>query len=32
VVVNEGRETGENARALDRAVVVKFTRQFNLSN
>jgi hypothetical protein len=32
VVVNEGRETGENARALDRAVVVKFTRQFSLSN
>ena len=32
VVVNEGRETGDNARALDRALVVKFTRKFNLSN
>jgi len=30
LVFNEGRETGENARPLDRAFVVKFTRQFDL--
>jgi hypothetical protein len=30
VVLNEGRETGINARPLQRAVVVKFTRQFDL--
>ncbi len=30
VVLNEGRETGANARPLDRALVVKFTRQFDL--
>ena len=30
VVLNEGRETGVNARPLQRAVVVKFTRQFDL--
>ena len=32
VVFNEGRETGANPRALDRAVIVKFTRQFDLGN
>ncbi|HEX7025112.1 MAG TPA: hypothetical protein VF187_09880, partial [Gemmatimonadales bacterium] len=32
VVFNEGRETGDNARPLDRAVMVKFTRQFDLGN
>jgi len=30
VVFNEGRETGASPRALDRAVIVKFTRQFDL--
>ena len=30
VVLNEGRETGENARPLSRAVVIKFTRQLDL--
>jgi hypothetical protein len=30
LVFNEGRETGENARPLDRALVVKFTRQLDL--
>lgn len=30
VVFNEGRQTGAHPRALDRAVVVKFTRQFDL--
>jgi hypothetical protein len=30
LVYNEGRETGANARQLDRAFVVKFTRQLNL--
>jgi len=30
VVLNEGRETGANAQPLQRAVVVKFTRQFDL--
>lgn len=30
VVFNEGRETGENARPLDRALLVKFTRQLDL--
>jgi hypothetical protein len=30
VVLNEGRETGVNARPLQRAVVIKFTRQFDL--
>lgn len=30
LVFNEGRETGENARPLDRAFVVKFTRQLDL--
>lgn len=30
VVFNEGRETGENARPLDRAFLVKFTRQLDL--
>ncbi len=30
VVLNEGRETGEDARPLERAVVVKFTRQFDV--
>lgn len=30
VVFNEGRQTGEDARALDRALIVKFTRQFDL--
>lgn len=29
VVLNEGRETGAEARPLQRAVVVKFTRQFD---
>jgi hypothetical protein len=32
LVFNEGRQTGEDARALDRAVIVKFTRQFDLGN
>ncbi len=32
VVFNEGRETGDNSRPLDRVVVVKFTRQFDLGN
>jgi hypothetical protein len=32
VVFNEGRETGSNAHALDRVVVVKFTRQFDIGN
>ena len=32
VVFNEGRETGDNARPLDRVLVVKFTRQFDLGN
>ncbi len=30
LVFNEGRETGENARPLDRAFLVKFTRQLDL--
>ena len=30
VVYNDGRETGDNARPLDRAFLVKFTRQFGL--
>jgi len=30
LVFNEGRQTGENARPLDRAFLVKFTRQFDL--
>ncbi len=30
VVFNEGRETGEDARPLSRAVIVKFTRQIDL--
>jgi hypothetical protein len=30
VVFNEGRETGPTARPLQRAVIVKFTRQFDL--
>ncbi len=30
VVLNEGRETGANARPLQRAMVVKFTRQIDL--
>ncbi len=30
VVFNEGRATGENARPLDRALLVKFTRQLDL--
>ncbi|HEV8149826.1 MAG TPA: DUF5916 domain-containing protein [Gemmatimonadales bacterium] len=32
LVFNEGRETGDGARALERAVVVKFTRQFDLGH
>jgi hypothetical protein len=32
VVYNEGRETGANSRPLDRAFVVKFTRQFDLGS
>ncbi len=32
VVFNEGRQTGEDSRVLDRAVIVKFTRQFDLGN
>ena len=32
VVFNEGRETGDNARPLDRVLVVKFTRQFDIGN
>lgn len=32
LVFNEGRQTGDSPRALDRAVVVKFTRQFDLGN
>jgi uncharacterized protein DUF5916 len=32
LVFNEGRQTGEDSRALDRAVIVKFTRQFDLGN
>jgi hypothetical protein len=30
VVFNEGRQTGEDAGPLDRALVVKFTRQFDV--
>ena len=30
VVFNEGRQTGAEARPLERAVIVKFTRQFDL--
>jgi hypothetical protein len=30
IVLNEGRETGTNSRPLERAVVVKFTRQIDL--
>lgn len=30
LVFNEGRETGSNARPLDRALIVKFTRQLDL--
>ncbi len=32
VVFNEGRETGDNSRPLDRVLVIKFTRQFDLGN
>ena len=32
VVYNEGRETGANSRPLERAFVVKFTRQFHLGS
>ena len=32
VVYNEGRETGANSRPLERAFVVKFTRQFDLGS
>ncbi|NOT08863.1 MAG: carbohydrate binding family 9 domain-containing protein [Gemmatimonadales bacterium] len=32
VVFNEGRETGPNHRPLDRALAVKFTRQFDLAH
>jgi hypothetical protein len=32
LVFNEGRETGDNARPLDRVFIVKFTRQFDLGS
>ena len=32
VVFNEGRQTGPDAGPLDRAMIVKFTRQFDLGN
>ena len=32
VVFNEGRATGEDARPLERAVIVKFARQFELGS
>jgi len=32
VVFNEGRETGDNSRPLDRVLVIKFTRQFDLGS
>jgi len=30
LVINEGRETGSNSRPLDRAIIVKFTKQMEL--
>jgi len=32
LVFNEGRQTGSDARALDRALILKFTRQLDLGN